>query len=36
MLVGFGAASLILSLWWVYFLVPSGEALHKHRERAFR
>ncbi len=36
MLVGFGAASLILSLWWVYFLVPSGDALHKHRERAFR
>ena len=35
-LVGFGSASLILSLWWVYFLVPSGEALHKHRERAFR
>jgi low temperature requirement protein LtrA len=35
-LVGFGSASLILALWWVYFLVPSGEALHAHRERAFR
>lgn len=35
-LVGFGSASLILALRWVYFLVPSGEALHAHRERAFR
>ncbi len=34
--VGFGAASLVLALWWVYFLVPSGEALHQHRNRAFR
>jgi low temperature requirement protein LtrA len=35
-LVGFGAASLVLALWWVYFLVPSGQALHEHRDRAFR
>jgi low temperature requirement protein LtrA len=35
-LVGFGSTSLILSLWWVYFLVPSGRALHEHRDRAFR
>lgn len=35
-LVGFGSASLIMALWWVYFLVPSGQALHAHRERAFR
>jgi hypothetical protein len=35
-LVGFGSASLVLALWWVYFLVPSGDALHAHRERAFR
>ncbi len=35
-LVGVGSASLILALWWVYFLVPSGEALHEHRDRAFR
>ncbi len=35
-LVGFGTVSLILALWWVYFLVPSGEALHHHRERAFK
>ena len=35
-LVGLGCASLVLALWWVYFLVPSGQALHEHRERAFR
>ena len=35
-LVGFGSASLVLALWWVYFLVPSGQALHEHRDRAFR
>lgn len=34
-LVGLGSVSLVLSLWWVYFLVPSAEALHHHRERAF-
>lgn len=32
-LVGFGAMSLIFSLWWVYFLVPSAQALHAHRDR---
>lgn len=35
-LVGIGSASLVLALWWVYFLVPSGHALHEHRDRAFR
>ena len=35
-LVGFGSSSLVLALWWVYFLVPSGAALHEHRDRAFR
>ena len=34
-LVGFGSASLVMALWWVYFLVPSGPALHRHRGRAF-
>lgn len=34
-LVGWGSVALIFSLWWVYFLVPSGEALHHHRDRAF-
>lgn len=36
MWVGAGSTALFLSLWWVYFLVPFGEALHHHRERAFR
>ena len=36
MWVGVGGTALILALWWVYFLVPFGEALHHHRERAFR
>ncbi len=26
---------LVLCLWWMYFLLPSGEALHQHRERGF-
>lgn len=34
-LVGFGSTSLVLALWWVYFLVPSADALHHHRDRAF-
>ena len=34
-LVGLGSVGLVLSLWWVYFLVPNAEALHHHRERAF-
>jgi len=25
----------VLCLWWMYFLLPSGEALHHHRERGF-
>lgn len=34
-LVGLGATSLVLALWWVYFLVPNADALHHHRERVF-
>ncbi len=34
-LVGLGATSLVLALWWVYFLLPNADALHHHRERAF-
>lgn len=34
-LVGLGGTGLVFSLWWVYFLLPSAEALHHHRERAF-
>ena len=34
-LVGMGGALLAFCLWWMYFLLPSGDALHQHRERAF-
>ena len=34
-LIGLGGTGLVFSLWWVYFLLPSAEALHHHRERAF-
>ena len=34
-LVGLGCTLLAFCLWWMYFLLPSGEALHHHRERAF-
>lgn len=34
-LLGFAGTLLIFSLWWMYFLLPSGEALHHHRERAW-
>lgn len=27
--------ALTFSMWWIYFLVPWGEVLHAHRERAF-
>lgn len=33
--VGTGSVALVLALWWVYFLVPFGDALHHHRQRAF-
>jgi hypothetical protein len=26
---------LVFCLWWMYFLLPSGNALHHHRERGF-
>jgi low temperature requirement protein LtrA len=34
-LVGLGSAGLVLSLWWSYFLMPSAETLHRHRNRSF-
>lgn len=34
-LLGIGGAVLIFALWWMYFLLPSAEGLHHHRERAF-
>lgn len=33
--VGLGSMLLVLTLWWLYSLLPSGQALHHHRERAF-
>lgn len=34
-LLGLAGALLAFCLWWMYFLLPSGESLHRHRERAF-
>ncbi|WP_036596060.1 low temperature requirement protein A [Ottowia thiooxydans] len=34
-LVGLGGTLLAFCLWWMYFLLPFGEALHHHRERSF-
>ena len=34
-LVGLGSTMLAFALWWMYFLLPSGDALHRHRERSF-
>lgn len=34
-LVGLGSMLLVLCVWWVYSLLPSGELLDRHRERAF-
>ncbi|MCC6379249.1 MAG: low temperature requirement protein A [Burkholderiales bacterium] len=34
-LLGFAGTLLVFCLWWMYFLLPSGEALHHHRERAW-
>ncbi|MGX1931932.1 low temperature requirement protein A [Microbacterium resistens] len=34
-LVAFGGTALAFALWWVYFTMPSGEVLARHRERGF-
>ena len=34
-LVGLAGTSLAFALWWMFFLQPSGDALHHHRDRAF-
>lgn len=34
-LVGLGGTLLVFCLWWMYFLLPSADALHRHRERCF-
>jgi low temperature requirement protein LtrA len=33
-LVGIAGMGLTFGMWWVYYLVPSGEILHRHRSRA--
>ncbi len=34
-LVGLGGTGLAFALWWVYFTLPNGEALHIRREKSF-
>jgi low temperature requirement protein LtrA len=34
MLVGIAGMGLTFGMWWVYYLVPSGEILGRHRDRA--
>jgi low temperature requirement protein LtrA len=34
-LIGLSGVALTFGMWWVYFVVPSGEMLQRHRERSF-
>jgi low temperature requirement protein LtrA len=34
-LVGFGGTALAFSMWWIYFILPAGRALHLQRHRSF-
>lgn len=34
-LVALGGSTLVFALWWVYFTLPSGVLLARHRERGF-
>ena len=34
-LVGFGGTALAFGMWWVYFMLPAGRALHLRRHRSF-
>jgi low temperature requirement protein LtrA len=34
-LVAMAGIGLTFGMWWVYFMVPSGDLLHAHRERTF-
>ncbi|MBN9141745.1 MAG: low temperature requirement protein A [Micrococcales bacterium] len=34
-LVAFAGTALAFALWWMYFMMPSGAVLHRHRRRAF-
>lgn len=33
--VGVAGVVLVFGIWWIYFLLPSGEILEAHRERSF-
>jgi low temperature requirement protein LtrA len=34
-IVAFAGTALVFGLWWVYFTMPSGRVLHRHRDRSF-
>lgn len=34
-LVGIAGMGLTFGLWWTYYMLPSGQVLHRHRERSF-
>lgn len=34
-LVGLAGTALAFSMWWLYFIIPAGTALHARRERSF-
>jgi low temperature requirement protein LtrA len=33
--LGLAGTALIFGMWWIYFILPSGPILERHRERAF-
>ena len=34
-LVGFGGTALAFGMWWIYFMLPAGRALHLRRNRSY-
>ncbi|UZX05049.1 low temperature requirement protein A [Arthrobacter sp. CDRTa11] len=34
-LVGFGGTALAFGMWWIYFILPAGRALHLRRHRSY-
>ncbi|MDR6416827.1 low temperature requirement protein A [Pseudarthrobacter sulfonivorans] len=34
-LVGFGGTALAFAMWWIYFMLPAGRALHLRRQRSY-
>lgn len=34
-LIGIAGTALTFGMWWIYFVIPSAEVLHAHRERSF-